>query len=407
VSQSQAFDIADAVCPYQPGVDERKSAAAAAASPARARKLANGGVKIESFALTRKILRSGGTRQAGFMAEMVDMATKKGSSPVLFQEGEVHQKQRIATAKFFAPRVVTSRYRDLMNKLGDELMDKLKRQGKADLSDLSLDMAVAVAAEIIGLTNGSLQGMANRLNSFFTRGLSHKMSRFQRYKAFVSNQVNLLGFFWLDVKPAIRARKKERKEDVISHLIDQGYTDTEILTECMTYGAAGMVTTREFIVMSAWHIMERPELWARFVETDEPGRIAILEEILRLEPVVGALYRRAVKDLEFEDNGEKVHIPAGTLIDMDIRAANGDPVAAGECPFQLKPERDTKALLGSMSFGDGNHRCPGAAVALQESAIFLEKLLKIPGLRVEKPPTLEWNTLTVGYELRDAIIAVG
>jgi hypothetical protein len=46
-------------------------------------------------------------------------------------------------------------------------------------------------------------------------------------------------------------------------------------------------------------------------------------------------------------------------------------------------------------------------VALQESAIFLEKLLKIPGLHAVKPPNLGWNTLTVGYELRDAIIAVG
>jgi cytochrome P450 len=406
MSQSQAI-TADAVCPYQPGIDERKSAAAAAGSDARARKLADGGIRVESFALTRKILRSGGTRQAGFMAELVNKASARGSQPVLFQEGEVHQKQRIATARFFAPRVVTSRYRDLMNTLSDRLMDKLKTQGKADLSDLSLDMAVAVAAEIIGLTDGSLVGMSNRLNSFFSRGLSHKMNRFQRARAFISNQVNLLGFYWLDVVPAIRSRRKARKEDVISHLIDQGYSNTEILTECMTYGAAGMVTTREFIVMCAWHLLERDALRAKFVETDEPGRIAILEEILRLEPVVGALYRRAAKDLTFEDGGKTVHIPAGTLIDMDIRAANADPVAAGECPFQLKPERDTKALLGSMSFGDGNHRCPGAAVALQESAIFLEKLFKIPGLRVEKPPTLEWNTLTVGYELRDAIIAVG
>ena len=96
MSQPQVL-TAEAVCPYQPGVDERKSAAAAAASDARAKKLANGGVRVESFALTRKILRSGGTRQAGFMAELVNKATAKGSQPVLFQEGDVHQKQRIAT----------------------------------------------------------------------------------------------------------------------------------------------------------------------------------------------------------------------------------------------------------------------------------------------------------------------
>jgi len=406
MSQAQALKTAQ-TCPYQPGTDERKSAAAAAGSEARTRKLANGGIKVENFQLTRKILRSGGTRQAGFMADLVMKASAQGSTPVLFQEGEVHQKQRTASARFFAPRVVTSRYRDLMNMLSDRLMGRLKAAGRADLSDMSLEMAVAVAAEIIGLTDSSLAGMSRRLNSFFTRGVKRNISPLRAMLNRILNNLNLLGFYWLDVKPAIRSRRRAPKEDVISHLISQGYSNREILTECMTYGAAGMVTTREFIVMAAWHLLEQDELRARFVGTDEAERIAILEEILRLEPVVGALYRRAQCDLTFEHDGETTHIPAGTLIDMDVRAANADPVAAGECPYQLVPERaETKGLMGSMSFGDGNHRCPGAAVALQESAIFLERLLKMPGLRLEKPPTLEWNTLTVGYELRDAIIAV-
>ena len=51
-------------------------------------------------------------------------------------------------------------------------------------------------------------------------------------------------FYVCDVRPAIVARRRERDEDVISHLIDQDYTDPEILIECVTYGAAGMVTTR-------------------------------------------------------------------------------------------------------------------------------------------------------------------
>jgi cytochrome P450 len=409
MSQSHAIDVKPA-CPYHADFDERKSASLAAGSDARAKRLANGGIKVESFTLTRKILRSGGTRQAGFMAELVQRASAKGSTPVLFQEGEVHQKQRAATARFFAPRVVTSRYRDIMNTLSDRLMTDLQKKDRADLSEMSLEMAVAVAAEIIGLTDSSLSGMSARLNSFFTRGTNHRASRMEKIRRFILNQVSLLGFYWLDVKPAIRSRRRTPKEDVISHLIEQGYSNREILTECMTYGAAGMVTTREFIVMAAWHLMERDALRARFVETDEGGRIAILEEILRLEPVVGALYRRAQQDLTFDDNGKTVDIPAGTLMDLDVRAANADPVAAGECPYQLLPDRaqnGSKASVGSMSFGDGNHRCPGAAVALQESAIFLERLFRIPGLRMEKPPAQEWNTLTVGYELREAIVTVG
>jgi hypothetical protein len=412
MSQAQAVR-AESGCPYHAAIaaaeiDERKSAAMAAGSDARAKKLANGGIKVESFALTRKILRGGGTQQAGFMAELVMRATAKGTTPVLFQEGEIHQKQRTATARFFAPRIVTTRYRDLMDRLSEGLMERLRAKGQADLSEMSLEMAVAVAAEIIGLTDSSLAGMSARLNSFFTRGDRSKISRLRKAFHQVLNNLALLGFFWMDVKPAIRARRKERKEDVISYLIDQGYSDTEILTECMTYGAAGMVTTREFIVMAAWHLMERDALRQQFVETDEPGRIAILEEILRLEPVVGALYRRAAQDLEIDHDGETISIPAGTLVEMDIRAANADPVVAGECPYQLKPERgDKKAMQGQMSFGDGNHRCPGATVALQETAIFLDRLFRIPGLRLREGPVLAWNTLTVGYELRDAILTVG
>jgi len=287
-------------------------------------------------------------------------------------------------------------------------MEKLRRNGKADLSEMSLEMAVAVAAEILGLTDSPLGPMQARLNSFFTRGDRSKASKLALGLYAVMNNLALLAFFWKDVKPAIKARKKERKEDVISYLIDQGYSDADILTECMTYGAAGIVTTREFICMAAWHIMERDELRRQFIETDEAGRIAILEEILRLEPVVGALYRRALEDIELEHEGETIRIPAGTLIDMDIRAANSDPTVAGECPFQLKPDRnDGKALQGQMSFGDGHHRCPGATVAMQETAIFLDRLFRMPNLKMTAAPALAWNTLTVGYELRKAVITVG
>ena len=52
----------------------------------------------------------------------------------------------------------------------------------------------------------------------------------------------MLTFFWLDVLPAIKVRKRQPREDVISHLLAQNYSDTEILTECVTYAAAGMVT---------------------------------------------------------------------------------------------------------------------------------------------------------------------
>jgi hypothetical protein len=48
---------------------------------------------------------------------------------------------------------------------------------------------------------------------------------------------------------------------------------------------------------------------------------------------------------------------------------------------------------------------PGAAVALQESAIFLEQLFRVPGIRLASAPAIQSNPLTEGYELHGAIVA--
>jgi cytochrome P450 len=58
-----------------------------------------------------------------------------------------------------------------------------------------------------------------------------------------------------------------------------------------------------------------------------------------------------------------------------------------------------------MSFGDGWHRCPGAPLALQETAVFLDCLFKIPGIRLDETPTMDWNPLVESYELRDAFVS--
>ena len=175
----------------------------------------------------------------------------------------------------------------------------------------------------------------------------------------------------------------------------------------MTYAAAGIATTREFINMAAWHLFEREDLRARFLDGSEQVQVAILEEILRLEPVVGALYRRTERELKLDENGAITTLAAGTLVKIDVRAMNSDPVASGGCPFKLDANRDVRAAASAslMSFGDGPHKCPGASVALQETAIFLDCLLRVPNIRLTRPPTVGWNALISSYELRGAQIA--
>ncbi|MET0674493.1 MAG: cytochrome P450 [Bradyrhizobium sp.] len=362
-------------------------------------------IRIDSFAAAREVLRSGDVRQAGFNAELVHRFIGPRHAPVLYQDGESHQRQRSATARFFAPRVVATRYRDLMETTSRDLVERFRAAGRAKLDDMSLELAVAVAADIVGLTDSPRDRMAIRLNRFFSVPRA-RQGRVAAISNVVLGQLRTLSFYLLDVRPAIGSRRRSPREDVISHLIAEGYSNREILTECLTYGAAGMATTREFIVMAALRLFERDDLRARFVGADEPVQLAILEEVLRLEPVVSVLKRRAACDIAVDTDTGPMTIPARTLVEIDIGAANRDEAAAGSCPYQLDPDRVRAAKVSAslMSFGDGPHRCPGASVALQEAAIFLDHLLRVPGLRLERPPTVTTNPVSTGYELRDAVI---
>jgi cytochrome P450 len=364
-------------------------------------------IRIEGFAAAREVLRSNDTRQAGFNAELVYRFIGRRHAPVLYQDGEPHQRQRSATARFFAPRVVATRYRELMEAMSRDVVERFRAAGRARLDDMSLELAVAVAADIVGLTDSNRDKMAVRLNRFFSAG--KRQGPFAAVSNLVLGQLRTLGFYLLDVRPAIRARCLSPREDVISHLIAEGYSNREILTECLTYGAAGMATTREFIVMAALRLFEHDDLRARFLGVDEQARMIILEEVLRLEPVVSVLKRRAEREIAFDTDAGRVTIPARALVEIDVGAANRDAAAAGACPHQLDPDRArlAKGSASLMSFGDGPHRCPGASVALQEAAIFLDHLLRVPGLRLVQPPTVTMNPVSTGYELRDAVIVAG
>jgi cytochrome P450 len=389
---------------------QQKTARAASPGSAAIERDADGIWQVRGFEEARTILRSTETKQAGFRAELLEqLPSGIKNSPILYQEGKAHQLQRKQTARFFTPKAVSSDYRQLMVRLADQLIGELQRARRADLSKLSMTLAVRVAAEVVGLTNSRLPGMEQRLDAFFAQDIPAFSWRPLRLARFLRTQLQMVAFFYLDVQPAIRARKRQGREDVISHLIAQGYSDTEMLTECITYAAAGMATTREFISVAAWHFLEQPALRARYLAAPEAERQEMLQEILRLEPVVGHLYRRATADIQLESGGVPITIRQGELIDLHIYAANADESVAGEHPLALCPgrvlraERVSPAVLG---FGDGHHRCPGSYIAIQETDIFLQRLLALEGLRIQRPPSLGWNDLVTGYELRSFLLTL-
>ncbi|MCW2811913.1 MAG: cytochrome [Friedmanniella sp.] len=355
--------------------------------------------RVTSFAGVRQVLRTAtGTRQAGFGGDQLREVQMR--SPILYLEGTQHRRQRKASARFFAPAVIEG-YRPMMATLAADLVSRVRSDRSTDLSDLSLQMAARVAGRVVGLTSSSATGMARRLNTFFTGDpLTRDRSLHGRLQA-ARRATAVARFFWLDVKPAIRQRRRRPREDVISQLLEQGFSDVDILTECLTYAAAGMVTTREFIVMAAWHLLDDADLLRRYRAGDRAARADVLAETLRLEPVVGHLLRRTEADLSLATDTGEVVIPAGALVDLDIRAANADPATVGGEPYGLCPGRTLPSAVPAavMSFGDGHHRCPGGPLALMEAEVFLSALLD-RDVVADGPPRVTWNPVSQGYDLR-------
>ncbi len=392
-------DAVNSGCPVSHAADRRKSAAIALQNT----RPDDGAHWVKDPALAHDILRNKAAIQAGAGADAVKFENPE-QAPVFFLDGVEHSNKRRKTQRFLSPKMVSEQHFTVMRRVTDTLLAKFRNEGAARLEDLSFQLAIEVVGEILGLTDSDQQARARRIQRVLATsmdksapGIRGSLVRFRR-------ALHTGLFFLLDVRPAINSRRRSPRGDAISFYIEEGYSNMAIVIECLTYGTAGMLTTREFIVMAAWYLFEDSALRARFLAGDSRDQLAILLEILRLEPVAAMVHRRVNEEVT-EADGSRV--PPGEKYGIDIRAANVDESGVGECPFAVDPERakrlgDTGRFL---SFADGPHMCPGWLVALHETRIFLEQLFQLEGIELVREPDISWNEQLKSYELRNARIA--
>ncbi len=364
--------------------------------------------RIRSFALARTVLRHPEhTRQGGFNAENFHRTGSAGGTtgprirpPILYLEGEQHHAQRRAAARFFAPRTV-EQYRPWLEATSRRLVATVGTDRWSDVARLAMGMAVQVAATVIGIDRAASAGLHRRLDVFFAPDPPGAGPWLRRWLAARRNTA-MLRFYVFDVRPAIRARRRRRRDDLISQLVDDGFSDLDVLTECVTYAAAGMATTRELITAAVWHLLDDDVLRSRYRVAPREERLAILDEVLRLEPVVAHLLRETTGPLTLDGPDGPVHVPAGSVLDVDVRAANADARMVGDDGDRLCPGRDVPRAVPPtlLSFGDGHHKCPGAPLAMAETEAFVTTLLALD-LEVAGPPVVRWNEVAQGYDLVD------
>ncbi|MGW0944851.1 cytochrome P450 [Streptomyces sp. NPDC002623] len=366
------------------------------------RRGADGTWEVRGYTAAREVLRGAETVQAGLGIETVEKLPSRIRRPVLYQDGPGHREQRRQTARFFTPRRVDEHYRELMTRVAEEQVATVRAAGTAQLSDLSFTMAIEVVSDILGLTH-SRPGLKSRLERFFPEEFGQPgLTSLRGLYWLVRQNANWLRIHLADVRPAIRAHRRRERDDLISHLLAEGCSDAEILGECLTYAAAGMVTTREFICVAAWHLFDDPRLLQRYRAAEEPERLELLREILRLEPVVGRLSRRATAPMRVGESS----VAPGELITVFVDEANADPDVVGRAPGRLRPGRLLAQGAGTagLAFGDGAHRCPGAGVAVLEADVLLSRLFALDGLRMTGRPRISFKDEIGGYEIRNLTV---
>lgn len=161
-------------------------------------------------------------------------------------------------------------------------------------------------------------------------------------------------------------------DDLITRLVEaevdgRRLDDDEVMRVVNQLIVGGHGTTTSLITNVVWRLLQNPSLWERLVAEPELVDTAV-EESLRFDPSVLALYRTTTRDVELHG----VRIPESSKVMMHYAAANRDP-SVFEDPDTFSLDRPPHRHL---AFGLGVHFCLGTELARLEGRTALSTLLR-------------------------------
>jgi len=181
-----------------------------------------------------------------------------------------------------------------------------------------------------------------------------------------------------EMEALIRERMVERREDLISRLLDEqvrgrSLTLEELKSICFLLFIAGLDTVANMMTFAFHHLARHPEL-QRTLASD-PGRISdFVEESLRCYAIVNGT-RIVKQDVEIAGAGFKV----GDMVACSLPLAGMDE-RKNPNPMDFDIDRKNREHL---AFSIGPHVCVGHYLARAEMKIFTEEWLKrVPQMRI-------------------------
>ncbi|MFY0534356.1 cytochrome P450 [Nannocystis pusilla] len=340
-------------------------------------KIEPGAEHIRAFERAREVLLDRDLLQGGAGAEFVD-TSDPDKAPVFFLDGAPHREKRTSIARFFTPKAITSRYHAIIERETARLLGQLRRDGRAQLDIISFELTVAVAANIVGLTDSDMPKMARRLALMLSAGWHHRLDVFARLAAGLRKGRAMLGFYVNDITlPSARAARPAGRPPVRAP--GQGRV------------AAGDP--------HRVHDLRRRR-HGDDARVHRHGRLAPVRRPCAAGRLPGGRRGAPVRHPERDPPPRADRLAALPAQDRRVGQGQrevcarpaGDPRGRGRrrpVPRALDPDRAQRMKTNGayLSFGAGAHHCPGKQVALHETRMFLDALLRVRGSASSARPT--------------------
>ncbi|HEX5740628.1 MAG TPA: cytochrome P450 [Pilimelia sp.] len=298
------------------------------------------------------------------------------SRQMLYRDAPDHGRLRGVVNRAFAARAVAA-LRPAVESVADRLLSAVAPTGRIDVvADLAEPLPAEVIGELLGLPaadRARVVGWSKALAPVVGGARVGDAAQAAARTAVDRLADYLAGFYagggGRGPAANLRAAAAEAR-----------LTPEELAANTVLLFLAGHETTTHLLGNAVRALLTDPAQRDRFVA--DPAAPEALAELLRYDPPVQLILRRAVTDVELAGAA----VRAGDPVLLVVGAANRDPAVFAD------PHRLDLARAGGrhVSFGAGPHYCLGAALARIEVEVALAALFaRLPGLTLPPQPA-DW-----------------
>jgi cytochrome P450 len=314
-----------------------------------------------------EVLRDNETFSSGIILAFFGDAL--GKHVMLGMDEPEHRRHRALVAAAFSQKALARREQDLVERVGNELIDRFAGRGRAELvREFTFPYPSQIIAGLLGLPREDYP-------QFQRWSISLIGITVNRERAIAAAEALRQYFI-----PILAARREEPRDDLISRLahaeIDgEKLADEEIFSFLRLLLPAGVETTYRSTGNLLFGLLSNPDQLDA-VRSDRSLIPQAIEEAVRWEAPLLMFTRVATRDTELGG----MRIPAGSAVMPVLGSANRDEERWKD-PDRFDIFRPAKPHIG---FGYGTHVCLGMHLARLEMRVALHLLFdRLPNLRLD------------------------